>query len=129
MHVVRATEQVGPPAEDAGWYFTGNVWSYLTMPPTDGIVINSVCFAPGARTFWHTHEVGQILLILAGQGRVGSATAPAQVVGAGDTIWTPAGEPHWHGAAPGAYMTHLAISIGSTDWDGEVADADYGAAR
>jgi quercetin dioxygenase-like cupin family protein len=120
-----------PPAEQAGTAgkqgsrFTGTAYPYLTLPSTDGIVINTVNFTPGARTHWHTHERGQILQILAGRGLIQSEGGPVETVRAGDTIWVPPGERHWHGAAPDSFLTHTAISLGATDWSDPVDDADY----
>lgn len=107
--------------------FSGAVQAYVTMPSTDGVTINSVSFAPGARTFWHRHEIGQILQVVSGRGLVQSEGKPAQVLHAGDTVWIPAGERHWHGAAPDSPMTHTSISLGTTSWEEAVADADYAA--
>ncbi|MBU1314628.1 MAG: cupin domain-containing protein [Alphaproteobacteria bacterium] len=105
--------------------FTGQVFGDPVMPTTDGVTINNVFFAPGARTFWHTHEVGQILTILAGQGWIcveGEAASPLR---AGDTVWIPQGEKHWHGAAADSYLLHTAISIGKTHWLQEVDGLAY----
>lgn len=68
-----------------------------------------VTFEPGARTSWHAHPYGQTLIITDGSGRVQRWGGPIERVGAGDVVWFPAGEKHWHGAAPGLAMTHLAI--------------------
>jgi quercetin dioxygenase-like cupin family protein len=121
---------VPPPAQAGttgkpGSQFTGDVYPYVTMASTDGVTINTVCFTPGAHTFWHSHENGQILQVLAGRGLIQAEGGPVRVIRAGDTIWAPAGERHWHGAAPDSYMTHTAISLGVTAWAEEVADGDY----
>jgi len=108
-----------------GSQFTGTAYPYLTMPPTDGVVINTVDFTPGAHTFWHRHERGQILQVLAGRGLVQSEGGPIEVLRAGDTVWCPPGERHWHGAAPDSFMVHTAISLGTTQWEEPVADSDY----
>jgi quercetin dioxygenase-like cupin family protein len=119
-----------PPAEQAGTagkrgsQFTGAAFPYLTLS-TDGVTINTVDFTPGARTFWHSHEAGQILQVVAGRGLIQAEGRPIQVIRAGDTIWTPPGETHWHGAAPDSFLVHVAISLGSTAWASEVPDADY----
>jgi quercetin dioxygenase-like cupin family protein len=93
------------------------------LPASDGVVINTVFFAPGARTFWHHHEHGQILHVLAGSGLVRSDGGPVQPLRPGDVVWVPPGERHWHGAGPGSYLVHLAISLGTTVWAEEVAGA------
>lgn len=108
-----------------GSQFTGRAYPYLTMPATDGVTINTVDFTPGARTHWHSHESGQILQILAGRGFVQSAGGPVHVVRAGDTVWVPPAERHWHGAAPDSFMVHTAISLGFTAWEMPVTDEEY----
>jgi quercetin dioxygenase-like cupin family protein len=117
-------EQPGPIGK-TGSQFTGSVFPYLTMPRTDGVTINTVCFTPGARTFWHSHENGQILQVVAGRGLVQAEGGPCHELRAGDTVWSPSGERHWHGAAPGSFLTHVAISLGVTQWGEELADELY----
>jgi quercetin dioxygenase-like cupin family protein len=124
MIIVSPEEQAGT-AGKAGSQFTGAAYPYLTMPSTDGVVINTVNFTPGARTHWHKHERGQILQVLAGRGLIQSQGEPVQILRAGDTVWVPPGETHWHGAAPDSFMTHTAISLGATEWADAVSDADY----
>ncbi|MES2171997.1 MAG: cupin domain-containing protein [Actinomycetota bacterium] len=120
-----------PPAEAAGTagkqgsQFTGVAYPYLTMPSTDGVVINTVNFTPGARTHWHTHESGQILQVLAGRGLIQSEGEPVHVIRAGDTVWIPGGETHWHGADADSFMTHTAISLGATEWADAVSESEY----
>lgn len=125
MIIVPPTEAAGV-AGKPGSQFTGDVYPYLTLPATDGVTINTVNFTPGARTYWHRHENGQILLVLAGRGRIQSAGGPVEVLRAGDTVWVPAGESHWHGAAADSYLVHTAISLGTTMWADPVTDAEYG---
>ena len=124
MIITRPEQQAGT-AGKSGSQFTGTAYPYLTMPSTDGVVINTVNFMPGARTFWHAHERGQILQVLAGRGLIQSQGEPVRVIRAGDTVWIPPGETHWHGAAPDSFMTHTAISLGSTQWAEAVTDTDY----
>jgi len=115
----------GAPSEAKTATFTGQVFGDPVMATTDGVTINNVFFAPGARTFWHTHEVGQVLTVLGGQGWVcveGEAAAPLRP---GDTVWIPKGEKHWHGAAADSYLLHTAISIGKTEWLEEVEAGQY----
>jgi quercetin dioxygenase-like cupin family protein len=69
----------------------------------------SVTFEPGARTAWHTHPLGQTLIVTAGCGLVQSWGGPARTIHPGDVVWCPPGEKHWHGAAPGTAMTHIAL--------------------
>lgn len=125
MIIVPPEAQVGT-AGKRGSRFTGDVFSYLTCS-ADGTTVNTVNFTPGARTYWHSHEEGQILQILAGRGLVQSAGGPVEVLRAGSTVWVPPGERHWHGAGPDSFMTHVAISLGVTDWDEPVDDDEYDA--
>lgn len=113
-------------------WFTGVVW-LDEISATGGVgVIRSlrVSFEPGARTAWHTHPFGQTLHILAGVARVQRAGEPFIEAHPGDTIWIEAGERHWHGAAPGHLMVHLAIQQNdaagnSATWYEHVTEADY----
>lgn len=88
-----------------------------------------VTFEPGARTAWHTHPAGQALIVTFGCGRVQREGGLVQVIRAGDVVWFPAGEKHWHGAAPDTAMSHIAIqeSIDGSPvtWMEPVTDADY----
>ena len=79
----------------------------------------SVTFEPGARTAWHTHPLGQTLIITAGCGRVQREGGPVEEVRPGDVVWFPPGEKHWHGASPTSAMTHIAIQ---EQLDGKVVD-------
>lgn len=74
------------------------------------VSVNIIEFAPGARTAWHSHPHGQTLFVLGGRGLVQARGGERTEVGAGDVIHAPPGEEHWHGAAPGEAMTHLAIA-------------------
>lgn len=102
--------------------FTGDVWGEPVLQGVDGIAMNSVWFAPGARTYWHRHGGGQILHVTNGQGKVRSRGGEEVTIGAGDTIWTPPGEEHYHGAEADRFLVHLAISYGTTEWLEEVTD-------
>ncbi len=90
-----------------------------------------VTFEPGARTGWHTHPLGQILIVTAGAGRVQRWGDPVEEIRQGDVVWTPPGQKHWHGAAPNSSMAHIAITEqldGKTvEWMEKVSDAQYGA--
>ena len=83
-------------------------------------------FTPGARTFWHHHERGQILVVTAGTGWVCTHGETPQPLTVGDVVWVPPDERHWHGAGPGSIMTHLAVSLGTTTWLDEVSEDEYG---
>jgi quercetin dioxygenase-like cupin family protein len=119
----------GATAEARSATFTGTVWGDPVLATTDGTTINSVTFTPGARTFWHHHEGGQILHVTAGTGWVCTHGEAPQPLRAGDVVWVPPGEQHWHGAGPGSIMTHLAVSLGTTTWRREVSADEYGQAR
>lgn len=90
----------------------------------------SITFEPGARTAWHTHPLGQILFVLSGCGRAQRWGGPVEELRPGDVAWFPPGEKHWHGAAPTASMTHIAIQEqldGQTvEWMERVTDDQYG---
>ena len=92
---------------------------------------SSVIFAPGARTAWHSHPVGQILIVTAGVGRVQQWDGPMEEIRQGDVVRIPAGVKHWHGASPNTAMTHIAVVErldGKTvDWLEKVSDAQYAA--
>ena len=115
------------PAANRSDTFTGTVWADPLLPTQDGVTVANVFFAPGARTFWHHHERGQLLHVVAGSGLIRSDGGPVESIRAGDLIWVPPGERHWHGAGPDNYLVHIAVSLGTTVWGEEVADdADGG---
>lgn len=88
-----------------------------------------VTFEPGAYTAWHTHPLGQTLIVTAGVGRVQKWGDAMQEIRPGDIVWIPPGVKHWHGAAPGTGMTHIAISESlegkSVDWMEKVSPEHY----
>ena len=112
--------------------FTGDVW-YDVLARGEGpsrIRVSVVRFAPGARNAWHAHAVGQTLHITEGVGHIQARGGEVLEVGPGDTIQTPPGEWHWHGAAPDHFMTHLAMWEApaegpETEWGDLVTDAEY----
>ena len=124
MRIAKAG-RTGAPTEERGPTFTGRVWADPVLGGEDGVMINNVFFEPGARTYWHTHDVAQVLQVVAGEGRVQSRDGSGWALAAGDVVHIPAGEEHWHGAAPGSYLLHLAISVGASNWLDAVSDADY----
>jgi len=93
----------------------------------------SVTFEAGARTAWHTHPLGQTLIVTAGSGRAQRWGGPIEKIRAGDVVWFPPGEKHWHGASPATAMTHVAIHErldGKTvEWLEPVTDEQYEAGR
>ena len=112
-------------------WFTGTVWFDPIHSASDPARMQAlrVTFAPGARTAWHTHPLGQTLWVEHGQGLVGLRNAPPKVIRAGDTVWIPPNEEHWHGAGPETAMTHIAMQEaldGSvSDWLEKVSDEDF----
>lgn len=113
-------------------WFTGTVWQDPVIAAPEPARLNAlrVTFEPGARTAWHTHPLGQTLHVLSGCGLVGLRNAAPRRITAGDTVWIPPQEEHWHGAAPDTGMVHLAMQEASggiqADWLEQVSDADYG---
>ena len=93
----------------------------------------SVTFEPGARTAWHTHPLGQILIVTDGVGWVQQWGGPVQVIRKGDVVWIPAGVKHWHGATPTTTMTHIAfqeqLDGRAVDWLEKVTDEQYRLAK
>ena len=115
----------GTESERRSATFTGDVWSDPVLAPTDGVTINNVFFAPGARTYWHTHEGGQILIVTSGQGKIRAESAEAHRIRPGDTVWISPGERHWHGAGESTCLAHVAISLGAHQWLEPVTDKEY----
>ena len=112
-------------------YFTGAVRVDPVFQVGDPMRLNagSVTFEPGARTAWHTHPLGQTLIITAGSGRVQTEGGPIEEVRPGDVVWFPPGEKHWHGAAAATAMTHIAVQESldgkNVDWMEKVSDSQY----
>jgi len=114
----------------ADW-FTGAVRIDPLFPvaPPARAAGNAVTFEPGARTAWHTHPLGQILIVTAGCGRVQREGGPIEEIRPGDVVSFAPGEKHWHGAAPTTAMTHIAIQEAldgkAVDWLEKVTDEQY----
>lgn len=112
-------------------YFTGRVWQepVIEAPEPARVRALRVTFEPGARTAWHTHPLGQTLHVLSGVGLVGLRGEAPRVIRPGDTVWFAPGEEHWHGAAPGTMMCHLAMQEAQdgqvADWLEPVSEEDY----
>jgi quercetin dioxygenase-like cupin family protein len=118
---------VGP----ADW-FTGTVRIdplFMKASAPSRVTGASVTFEPGSRTAWHTHPLGQTLIVTAGLGWVQREGGPVEEIRPGDVVWFPPGEKHWHGASSDKAMTHIAIQEeleGSTvDWMEQVSDEQY----
>jgi len=120
-----------PSAKGPAEWFTGTVRVDPLFPAQDPSRVSAayVTFEPGARTAWHTHPVGQTLVVTTGCGRVQSWGGPVEEIRPGDVVRIPPGVKHWHGAAPTTAMTHLAIQEQSqgkvVDWLEKVSDAQY----
>ena len=114
-------------------YFTGTVRIDPLFQPPDPARARgaSVTFEPGARTAWHTHPLGQTLIVMSGGGWVQTWGGPVEEVHPGDVVWFPPGEKHWHGATRTTSMTHIAIQEALdgkvVDWMEQVSDEQYGA--
>ena len=112
-------------------YFTGAVRIDPLFQAPDPARVSgaSVTFEPGARTAWHTHPLGQTLIITSGLGWVQREGGPIEEVRPGDVVWFPAGLKHWHGASPTTAMTHIAIQETldgkNVDWLEKVSDEQY----
>ena len=129
MEIKRAGSQPsvkGPPE-----WFTGTVRiDPLFQAPDPALVSGaSVPFEPGARTAWHTHPLGQTLIVTAGYGWAQRDGGPIEEIRPGDVLWFPPGERHWHGATPTTAMTHIAIQEKKdgkvVDWMEQVSDDQY----
>jgi quercetin dioxygenase-like cupin family protein len=120
-----------PSGKGPAEYFTGTVRidPLFEAPEPARATGASVTFEPGARTAWHTHPLGQILIVTAGCGWAQRWEGPIEEIRPGDVIWFSPGEKHWHGATPTTAMTHIAIveqlDGKSADWMEKVADEEY----
>ena len=121
MHLIPA--RAGTPSVRRTDTFTGQVWAdpISTADP----IVNMVAFTPRARTFWHRHEGGQLIVATHGSGFVVGQNGRGGPVVAGQSVWTSPGELHWHGAGPDSLLTHVACSFGHTEWLHEVSEEDY----
>ena len=125
-----------PTARGPAEWFTGDVFMdpIVRGEEPSRVRVSAVRFTPGARTAWHAHAVGQTLYVTDGKGVVQSRGGPVEAIRAGDVVHTPSGEWHWHGAAPGHFMTHLSITEAPgderpvVDWGQHVTDDQYAAA-
>lgn len=131
MRILPTSPTVKNPPE----WFTGDVWLDPVVSPQDEgqrLSAGLVRFSPGARTAWHSHPLGQTLRIMEGTALVQARGGEVVEVSAGQTVYSPPGEEHWHGAAPDSFMTHLALwetpdGEESARWGDHVTDAEYSA--
>jgi quercetin dioxygenase-like cupin family protein len=130
MDIKRAGSQ--PSGKGPAEYFTGTVRvDPLFQAPVPARVSGAaVTFEPGARTAWHTHPLGQTLIIIAGCGRVQRLGGAIEEIRPGDVVWFSPGEKHWHGGSPTTAMTHIAVQEQldgrAVDWLEYVTDEQYG---
>lgn len=126
MHRLATPSTTHAPAE----WFTGDVW-FDVLARAEGparLRVNTVRFSPCARTAWHSHALGQTLHVTEGVGLVATRDEVI-VMRPGDSVWTPPGQEHWHGAVDDRFMTHLAMWEGDeTTWGAHVTDEEYAAA-
>ena len=129
MDIKRSGSQ--PSGKGPAEYFTGTVRidPLIQADAPARIFAANVTFEPGARTAWHTHPLGQTLIVTAGCGLVQRWGGPIEPIRPGDVVWFPPGEKHWHGATPTTAMTHIAIvehlDGKSADWMEKVTDEQY----
>ena len=129
MEINRAGSQ--PSMKGPSEWFTGTVRiDPLFQAPDPALVSGaSVTFEPGARTAWHTHPLGQTLIVTTGYGWAQRDGGPIEEIRPGDVLWFPSGERHWHGATPTTAMTHIAIQEKKdgkvVDWMEQVSDDQY----
>jgi len=130
MDIKRSGSQ--PSGKGPGDWFTGGVRvdPLFQAPDPARVVGASVTFEPGARTAWHTHPLGQTLIVTAGSGLAQRWEGPVEEIRPGDVVWFPPGEKHWHGASATTAMTHIAIQERldgkAVDWLEHVSDEQYG---
>jgi len=132
MNVYHGAEQLKSFDGPADW-FTGavHVAKLFQAEGPSRLCTAEVTFTAGARTAWHTHSLGQLLIVTSGSGRVQLEGQPVQAIRAGDMVWFAPGEKHWHGADADVAMTHIAIQeMHETDqgaWLEHVSDEQYSA--
>ena len=120
-----------PSAQGPADWFTGTVRIDSPFKGTEAARVSGaiVTFEPGARTAWHTHPLGQTLIVTAGTGRVQRAGGLIETIHPGDIVWFAPGEKHWHGASPSTALTHIAIAEildgRAVDWLEHVTDDQY----
>ena len=133
MEVIMEITRIGSRASTRGatGWFTGTVRidPLMTAPEPARVAGASVTFEPGARTAWHTHPLGQTLIVVAGLGRAQRWGGTIEEIRPGDVVWFAPGEKHWHGASPATAMTHIAIQERldgkAVDWMEHVTDDQY----
>ncbi|EGP92413.1 unnamed protein product [Zymoseptoria tritici ST99CH_1A5] len=127
MQFIRSAHQQGASSIQGSKTFTGTAYIDPVFASADngGCFCANVTFLPGARTFWHTHEKGQILSVTNGEGLICTAGEEPKRLRVGDVVYIPGGEKHWHGATATSIMTHMAIAMGGCEWHEEVDAEEY----
>jgi quercetin dioxygenase-like cupin family protein len=129
MNIIKGGSQ--PSGKGPDDWFTGAVRIDSPFKASDPARVTGavVTFEPGARTAWHTHPLGQTLIVTAGFGRAQRWGGPIEEIRPGDIVWFPPGEKHWHGAGPTTAVTHIAIQEQldgkAVDWMEKVSDEQY----
>ena len=129
MKIINANSR--PTVKASSDYFTGTVWQDPIIEADAPARVRAlrVSFEPEARTAWHTHPLGQTLHIISGIGLIGLRNKTPKLINAGDTVWIPPGEEHWHGASAANSMTHIAIQEALdgrvATWLEKVSDGEY----
>ena len=129
MHITRAGSH--PSSKGPADWFTGTVRidPLFTSAAPARAAGNTVTFEPGARTAWHTHPLGQTLIVVSGLGLVQREGERVEEIRAGDVVWFAPGEKHWHGASPATAMTHIAIQEAldgkAVEWLEHVSEEEY----
>ena len=123
----QANQQPAPAPAPAPQPNPENFVGKVTGHPTTDIRMLRYSFEPGARTNWHSHEGGQVILIEKGHARVQEAGGAMREIGPRESMVTAAGVKHWHGATPDEGLTQVSLSFGATNWMEKVSDAQYSA--
>src|SRR5262245_12121527 len=130
MEITRAGSR--PSDKGSSDWFTGSVRVDRLFNAFDAARVQgaAVTFEPGARTAWHTHPLGQTLVVTSGHGRVQRWGGSLEEIRPGDVVWFAPGEKHWHGASPATAMTHIAVQEAqdgkTVEWMEKVSDEQYG---
>lgn len=129
MEVKRCSARSAAKAPEEHFRGAVSLEEVFKAPSPEGTTVVHVTFEPGARNNWHSHPLGQTLIVTSGCGYVQSWEGPIRVIRLGDVMWCPPGEKHWHGASPTTGMSHIAVQEALdgryVDWMEEVTDEQY----
>lgn len=133
MNIVRNGEQASIMGAPSNFVGNARIDPLIPVRAPSKVSAGAVTFQPGARSVWHTHPLGQSLVVTAGAGWIQQAGGEKQIIKPGDVIWTPPGVKHWHGATATTGMTHIAIQESldgkNVEWLEPVTEAQYEASR